>query len=51
MNVVAPVRITKAHKIKDYQRIDDGEDQYESDELGSSYPDASEDEKLPLWKV
>lgn len=30
--------------------MDDGEDQYVSDELGSSYPDAFEDEKLPKYE-
>lgn len=45
MKLVAHVRIAKAHK-----RIYEREYQYVSDEMGGSYPDISEDEKLLKYK-
>ena len=46
-HVVIPAGIAKAAKTKDSERMDKEKDQYVSDELGSSNPDASENENFP----
>lgn len=49
LNLVAPIGVVKFHKTKDAQRMDEGENQYMSDELGSSDLNAFEDEIFPKY--
>ncbi|CAK8544505.1 unnamed protein product [Lathyrus sativus] len=51
VKVMSPAKKSKdVSEEKDHKPNDDGEDQYVSDELGSSDPDTSEDEKLPKYE-
>ncbi|KAI5386002.1 hypothetical protein KIW84_072545 [Lathyrus oleraceus] len=50
LKLIAPPRLVKDHKTKDSQRMAGGDDQYESDELGSSDSYSSEDEKMVRYK-